>query len=161
MKIDTNLTKASYMMKRLRDSGYKADKLIGVSDSSSLAVDLGNLTERVFLRGRNYSPDEILTIISERKTEFIRCMYQPPQYSERDCRVWTILIDGGRDGVFLTFYKNAKNNIDRYEDYGKDYFELTDGGQFILPTKKRIHTHSFEVVAQELNDMGIFKKYSQ
>jgi hypothetical protein len=158
MKVDTNITKSSYVLKRLRDSGYKADKLIGVSDPKSLSVDLKKLTGKLFPDKKAFYGKDILETLEEFKTEFIRCMFCPPSYSEYDSRCWTILIDAGGSNVFLTFYKNAKNIYDKYEDYGSDYFEIFDGGQFVRPIKKRITTLSFEVICQELMAHGVGKK---
>jgi hypothetical protein len=147
------------MLKRLRDSGYKADKLIGYSDPSSLSADLTKLIPKLFPDGKSFANHEILETIDRFRTEMVRCLYCPPNYSEYDSRVWTILIDGGGSNVLLTFYKNAKDVFDDAEEYGRDYFELFDGGQYIKPIKRRISTLSFEVICQELNNLGVVKKH--
>lgn len=159
--IETNLTKASYMMKRLRDSGYRADKLLGVSDPKSLAQGLDKLTQKLFPEGRSFQQPEILDVLKNFQKQLIRFMYCPPNYGQQDSRVWTILIDGGRDNVFLTFYRNSKGLSEKYEEHGQDFFEIYDGGQYVRPIRKRIKTFSFEVISQELNAMGIVKKFSQ
>ncbi len=157
---DSKLYKQSYMLKRLRDSGYKADKLIGLSDPNSLKNDLKKISSKLFIPSRTYTGDEIFEKLVEFRADLVRFMYIPPSYNLRDCRMWTIIIDSGGDSVLLTFYKNAKSLAENYEEYGNDYFEIYDGGQYVRPLRKRIKTFSFEVISQELNNMGIIKKYN-
>jgi hypothetical protein len=159
-KITTNITKASYMLKRLRDCGYKADKIIGATDPVSLDKDLGRFIHKLFPDGKNFGNVEICETFKTFKTEFIRFTNTCPNYTDRDSRVWTILIDGGRDNVFLTFYRNYKDVEEEFEQMGNDYFEIYDGGQYVKPLRKRLSTQSMEVIIQELNDMGITKKFS-
>ena len=147
------------MLKRLRDSGYKADKLIGKNDPTSLSADFERLCDKLFPKEKPFYNEDIKHTLKEFQTEFIRTMHHKPSYSMYDSREWTILIDGGGSNVLLTFYRNAKNIYDKYEDYGQDYFEIFDGGQYVKPIKKRITTLSFEVICEELTRIGIVKKY--
>jgi hypothetical protein len=159
-KITTNITKASYMLKRLRDCGYKADKIIGVTDTISLEKDMDIFIRKIFPDGKNFGNDEICSSLKTFKTELIRYTNTCPNYTDRDSRVWTILIDGGRDNVFLTFYRNFKDVEEEFEQVDNDYFEIYDGGQYVKPLRKRLSTQSMEVIAQVLNDMGITKKFN-
>lgn len=158
-KIDSNITRQSYMLKRLRGSGYKADKLIGYTDKKSLDIDFNKFLDKVFPKKKPFYNEDIKKILSEFRTEFIRYTYLTQNYAEHDSRVWTILIDGGRDNVFLTFFKNSKDVDDKYESIGSDYFEIYDGNQYVKPIRKKINTLSFEIIVQELNSMGILRKY--
>ena len=146
------------MLKRLRDSGYKADKLIGYSDSISLDKDLDKLLSKIFPKGKPFYQEDILKIILEFRKDISRRINITPSYNERDNRVWTILIDGGRDNVLLTFYRNSKEVDESYDELDGDYFEIYDGGQFVKPIRKKLNTHSFEVIIQELNRLGIINK---
>ncbi len=70
-------------------------------------------------------------------------------YSEVDPRAWTIIIDPGVSSVFCTCYVN---------DFMNDtYFELYDGGQYILG-KIKIKTSSYEVLVTHLVEAGINNK---
>jgi len=159
-EITSNITKASYMLKRLRDCGYKADKLLGITDSVSLEKDFNKFIHKVFPEGKHFSGREICNTINKFKTEFIRYTNTCPNYNQRDSRVWTILIDGGRDNVFLTFYKNFKDVDEGFEQVGSDYFEIYDGGQYVKPLRRRLSTQSMEVIIQDLHEMGITKKFN-
>lgn len=92
------LTTLGYTLKRLRDSGYIADKLF---------VD----------------------------------------YSIRDPRSWTLVIEPGNSSVFCTCYIN-----DPY--IGETFFELYDGNQFI-PGRLKLQTSSFEIIVEHLIKYGI------
>lgn len=159
-KIDTKITRVSYMLKRLRDSGYRADKLIGPSDPVSSNKDLDKLLDKLFPPKRYFSQEEVKSTLKKFKTEILRSYYIPQSYDQADSRVWTILIDGGRSNVYLTFYKNSKDTNEKYEEQGSDYFEIYDGGQYVKPLRRRVNTQSFEVIAQTLNEMGVVLKYS-
>jgi len=159
MKIDSSITRCSYMLKRLRNSGYKADKLIGLSDPKSLEVDLNKLLHKVFPKEKAFSQKEIIDTLGVIRSELVRFTYLPPTYNESDSRVWTILIDGGGNNIFLTFFKNSKTEDGDYDQFGDDYFEIYDGNQYVKPIRKKLNTHSFEVIIQELNSLGIIKKF--
>ena len=160
MPNDTKIGKASYMLKRLRDCGYKADKILGVSDPVSLAKSFEELLDKLFPEGRTFTDVEVKKTIKSFKTEMIRFMNVCPDYNSRDARVWTILIDGGRDNIFLTYYKNFKNVDEKYEEESNDYFELYDGGQYVKPLRLRLQTSSVEIIVEHLTEMGITKKFS-
>lgn len=70
-------------------------------------------------------------------------------YSDMDPRIWTVVIDPYGASVFCTCYVNKSN-------FGDDYFEFYDGGQF-LPNYK-IKTQSVEVLIEHLNKCGIVHK---
>lgn len=159
-KIDSNITKQSYMLKRLRGSGYKADKLIGQTDSKSLEIDLNKFLDKIFPREKAFFNQDIKKLLKEHRKELVRFTYLTQNYNQSDSRVWTILIDGGKDNVFLTFFKNSKDVDDEYESLGSDYFEIYDGSQYVKPIRKKLNTHSFEVIIQELTSLGIIKKFS-
>jgi len=159
MKIDSNITRCSYILKRLRNSGYRADKLIGVSDPKSLEIDLNNLLTKVFPKERTFTQKDIIDTLGVIRSELVRYTHIPPSYPESDSRVWTILIDGGGGNVFITFFKNSKNENGDYDQFGDDYFEIYDGDQYVKPIRKKLNTHSFEVIVQELNSLGVIKKF--
>lgn len=159
-KIESNITRLSYMLKRLRGSGYKADKLIGNSDPRSLEIDFEKLLDKVFPKEKPFYNKDIKSTLKEFRTEFVRFTYLTNSYAEYDSRMWTILIDGGRGNVFLTFFKNSKDVEEKYEGFGSDYFEIYDGDQFVKPIRKKLDTHSFEVIVNELNSLGIRNKFS-
>lgn len=69
------------------------------------------------------------------------------EYSERDPRSWTIIIEPGNLSVFCTCYVN-----DPF--IGETYIELYDGNQFI-PGKLKIKTLSFEVLIEHLVKFNI------
>jgi len=74
------------------------------------------------------------------------------EYSERDCRLWTIIIDPKGSALFCTAYSGDPNFGDR-----EPFLELTDGGQY-LPHKLKIKTLSFEVLVELLVKYGINNK---
>lgn len=155
-----NITKASYMLKRLRDCGYKADKIIGVSDAISLEKNRIDLFNKLFPVGRTFTDIEIKKTLKDFNTEIVRSMYICPNYDERDARVWTILIDGGRDNIYITLYRNFKDVDEKYEEPENDYFELYDGGQYVKPLRLRVNTSSIEVIVSILTKLGITSKFS-
>lgn len=63
-------------------------------------------------------------------------------YSSKDPRAWTLVIDPGGLSIFCTCYIN-----DPY--IGQTFFELYDGGQY-LPGRLKIQTSSFEVIIEHL-----------
>ncbi len=68
-------------------------------------------------------------------------------YSQRDSRIWTVVIDPGDTSIFCTCYVNR-------EEIGESYIELYDGGQFI-PGKLKIQTSSMEVLTSYLTKLNI------
>lgn len=72
-------------------------------------------------------------------------------YSEADPRSWTVIIDPSVASVFVTCYNNFK-------EYGDEFFELSDGGQYI-PEKLKIRTSSVEVLMEYLTEFGINNKH--
>jgi hypothetical protein len=148
------------MLKRLRGSGYKADKLIGNSDPRSLEIDFEKFLDKVFPEERPFYNKDIKTVLKEFRTEFLRYTYLTNSYTEFDSRKWTIIIDGGRGNVFLTFFENSKDVDEKYESFGSDYFEIYDGDQYVKPIRKKLNTHSFEVIVKELNALGILNKFA-
>jgi hypothetical protein len=81
------------------------------------------------------------------------------EYSYRDPRAWTVIIDPGNSSVFCTCYINANKDDIRESNIGDNYFELYDGGQF-LPQKFKLNTNSVEVIMSFLNQYGIIGKSS-
>mgnify|MGYP000507109989 CR=1 FL=1 len=159
--MDNKITKASYTLKRLRDCGYKADKIIGVCDPISLENDLEKLLGKLFPEQRMFSSEEVKSTIKRFKTDIIRRSYICPNYDIRDARVWTILVDGGRDNIYLTYYNNFKDVGEKYEELGNDFFEIYDGGQYTKPLRIKLKTASIEVLVKHLTDIGITKKCSE
>jgi len=158
--IDTSITKCSYVLKRLRDSGYKAEKIVGKSNPESLEREFLKNIEKVFPKDKSYDQSEIKKSLLFIKKDLRKFFGYTPSYSEIDSRVWTILIDGGESSVFITLYLNSKPSDGIYEEFGQDYVEINDGNQYVKPFRKKIHTLSFEVIAQELNELGIVGKIS-
>ena len=156
--IDTSITKCSYVLKRLRDSGYKAEKIVGSSNPESLEKEFLKSMDKIFLEEKTYTPKEIKENLSFIKKDLKKFFGYTPEYNEKDSRVWTILIDGGESSIFLTLFLNSKGSEDLYEEYGQDYLEINDGNQYIRPFRKKLNTLSFEVIAQELNNLGIVGK---
>lgn len=148
------------MLKRLRNSGYKADKLIGPTDANSLKIDFEKFLDKIFPKEKPFYNKDIKDLLDEHKRELVRYTYLTSNYHESDSRVWTILIDGGRDNVFLTFFRNSKDVDDGVETLGDDYFEIYDGNRFVRPIRHKLVTQSFEVIIQQLNDLGIVNKFS-
>jgi hypothetical protein len=99
--VKNKITTVSYFIKRLRDSGYIADKVF-------------------------------------------------TDYSEQDARCWTVVIDPRNASVFITCFNN-KNF------FGEEYFEITDGNQFI-PENFKLKTSSIEVLIEYLVKFGINNK---
>jgi hypothetical protein len=71
-------------------------------------------------------------------------------YSSTDPRCWTVLVDPKVSSVFITYFNN-KNY------FGEEYFEISDGNQFI-PENFKIKTSSIEVVIEYLVKFGINNK---
>lgn len=157
-QIDTSITKCSYVLKRLRDSGYKAEKIVGKSNHDSLEKSFNKSLETLFPKGKSFTVHDIKKELSFVRKDLKKFFSYTPEYSDSDSRVWTILIDSGNLSVFLTLYQNSKGSNDMIEEFGQDYFEINDGNQYVRPYRKKITTLSFEVIAQELNDMGIISK---
>ena len=148
------------MLKRLRGSGYRADKILGNTDQKSLEKDFSEFLDKVFPAHKSFQNKDIKGVMREFRTEFVRYTYLTPDFTKADSRVWTILLDGGRDNVLLTLFRNSKTTDGGdHESFGSDYFELYDGAQFVKPIRMKINTHSFEVLIQELNKLGIVKKF--
>jgi hypothetical protein len=97
------ITTCSYFIKRLRDSGYVADKLFS-------------------------------------------------EFNQGDPRSWVAIVDPGVSSVLVTCYNN-------HREFGEEYFEMYDGGQFI-PDKFKIKTSSIEVIIEYLVKFGINNKAS-
>ena len=76
-------------------------------------------------------------------------------YSQADCRAWTVVIDPGNASIFCTCMVNE--HPDNGPQLGSSTFELYDGGRFI-PGKYRIKTSSFEVIVESLVKWGINNK---
>jgi len=68
-------------------------------------------------------------------------------YAESDPRRWTILVDPGDAGVYITCFQNK-------EDKGDTTFEMNDGGRR-YPKNFSIKTDSMEVIVQSLVDRGV------
>ena len=75
------------------------------------------------------------------------------KFGDTDPRGWSVVIDPQTASVFCTCYQNR-------DDFGDDYFEIYDGGQFI-PSKIKIKTNSIEVFIQYLVKYGINNKAPQ
>lgn len=71
-------------------------------------------------------------------------------YSDSDPRCWTVIVDPRFSSVLITCYNN-KNYL------GEEFFELTDGNQFI-PENFKIKTSSVEVLIEYLVKFGINNK---
>jgi hypothetical protein len=71
-------------------------------------------------------------------------------YSEADPRSWSVIVDPKFASVFITCYNN-------HNDFGEEYFEIHDGGQYI-PENFKIKTSSIEVVVEYLVKFGINHK---
>lgn len=74
-------------------------------------------------------------------------------YSEADPRKFTILVDPKHSSLWITCYENLI-------EAGDVWFEFHDGGQF-FPSKYKVNTDSFEVIANLLTERGIVNKYEQ
>jgi len=48
LKKDPSITKCSYVLKRLRDSGYSAEKVVGPTNHQSLDKELSNSLKKIF-----------------------------------------------------------------------------------------------------------------
>ena len=73
-------------------------------------------------------------------------------YSIKDSRSWTVIVDPTNTSIIITCFNN-KNN------FGEEFFEIYDGGQFI-PENFKIKTSSIEVVIEYLVKFNINNKSS-
>jgi hypothetical protein len=147
---NNKLTTLAYMLKRLRDNGYRADRLVGNNDVSSMKKRLSSLVKEKFGNG-SANAEQILEFIESNRAELGNLTKYTSNYSQADSRTWTIIIDAGVSSVFLTCYRNL-NGLD------DDYFELFDGQQFVTPIRYKIKTDSFEVLLTTLNELCIINK---
>jgi hypothetical protein len=143
-----------YIIKRLRNSGYRADLFIGNPDQHMRDDRLAEIVAKSFDENSQSTPKDIFKALKENRLEFSRALSRVPDYSLADSREWTILIDGGDASVLLTLYRNCTEE----EDFIADFFELYDGNQYIRPYRLKVGTESFEVLAETLHEMGIQNK---
>lgn len=78
------------------------------------------------------------------------CDKLPINYRKSDARSWTVIVDEGFSSIIITCYNNLN-------DFGEEFFELHDGGQFI-PENFRIKTSSVEVIIDYLVKFNINNK---
>lgn len=155
MSKDPSILKCSYVLKRLRDSGYTAEKVVGPTNVKSLESEFIQQIKKVFPEGKTYHQKEISKSLFFLQDNLAKFFHRPPSYSDDDSRVWTILVDGGNTSIFLTLFLNAKDSEDLYEDYGENWIEINDGNQYIKPFRRKVSSLSFEVLAEELTKYGI------
>ena len=74
-------------------------------------------------------------------------------YGKHDPRTWTCIVDPGVASVMITCMRNV-------DDFGVDYFEIYDSGQF-TPKRLKVATDSLETIVEYLNEFGIINKSSQ
>lgn len=154
-----DITDPKYVLKRLRDSSYKADLLIGRNSMAEKNDIIENFILDCFPAQKKYDRGEVFKRIKQHRQKIARALRIDPYYSMGDSREWTILIDPGGASVFLTLYRNSKENHGESECLGTDYFELFDGGQFVnSPPRYKLSTKSLETVFEYLNDKGIVNK---
>jgi hypothetical protein len=67
-------------------------------------------------------------------------------YGEMDSRVWTILINPGKESIYCTYNQNV-NRV------GDDYFSFYDNGRYIR--NLNIATDSIEVIVNHLMERNI------
>lgn len=72
------------------------------------------------------------------------------EYSDADCRSWTVIVDPRNHSVFITCYNNQNF-------FGEEYFELFDGGQYI-PDRFKLKTSSIETLIEYLVKFNINNK---
>jgi len=72
------------------------------------------------------------------------------EYSQADPRSWTVVVDPRHSTVIITCFNN-------HNEFGEEYFEMHDGGQFI-PEHFKIKTSSIEVIVEYLIKFGINNK---
>ena len=68
-------------------------------------------------------------------------------YSEIDSRYWTILINPGKESIFLTCHRNK-------DMLGDTVFEFNDGGN-LFRNKVYLSTNSIEVIVDKLIKAGV------
>jgi hypothetical protein len=73
-------------------------------------------------------------------------------YSEKDARSWTVVVDPRNTSVLITCYNN-------HNYLGEEYFEIHDGGQYI-PDRFKLKTSSIETLIEYLVKFGINNKSS-
>ena len=71
-------------------------------------------------------------------------------YSESDCRSWTVIVDPRGCSVFITCFNN-QNYI------GEEFFEINDGGQYV-PDRFKLKTSSIETLIEYLVKFNINNK---
>ena len=142
----------------MRDSGYSAEKIVGPTNHQSLDKELSNSLKKIFPKNKSFSQQEIIHSIQDFRMNLSKFFHRTPEYSNVDSRVWTILVDGGNTSVYLTLFQNSKDRDELHDDFGSDYIEINDGNQFVKPFRKKIITLSFEIIAEELNNLGILGK---
>ena len=143
------------MLKRLRDSGYTCEKVVGYTDDASIEKQFEIDVKDVFPEGEKFDNELIIKNLKFFKNKFRNYYKDIPSYGQHDQREWTILIDLGGSNIFLTLYRNSKDVHEKQDSFGSDYFELSDGNQWVKPIRKRIHSLSFEVLLDEIIKLGI------